>query len=453
MPDINPTSLSRTAASQTAASTATGATSKSGSLKPLATPGKVTKAAPVIPRLNLEQVHSALRGSLGTELWAIYKKTMSLFFAGLINQTELGAGIDYFMAGDPKRIHWHNQMLSGIYANLTRDAPEQGVAAWVTAPLKLPQPPKVPTGNTVEERLKNEIRQLPPRDRRRLKDLREPDPLDPSFNIQPTYRQAMSIRLPDVVPVSAGGLNKTNWDLEIRKRYTQPLAADTGELPDAEAVQGRIVPICYEEGVVGGCNDFSAQFVSIAAETFIKEILSSVLRRTRSNGPNYIMTSSYKRQLEREEKGWLAGTVEKAGGHLLPVEQLAARQRSPLNMADMRLALQLGDMYLGQFPMAMERIVGSVWDCQWDLVAREAAANAVQTTHRRRDMDGDIEMTNGYYYTSARTTPKRKRNAKGNFSKVNATSDPATEGWGWEGGGLQDQNELAGILDECLAAW
>ena len=66
-----------------------------------------------------------------------------------------------------------------------------------------------------------------------------------------------------------------------------------------------MVPICYEEGVVGGASEGTAAAMNVATETFIKEVLTGIFGRVRSNGPSYVMTSTYKRRLEREEEAWL----------------------------------------------------------------------------------------------------------------------------------------------------
>ena len=76
-----------------------------------------------------------------------------------------------------------------------------------------------------------------------------------------------------------------DFDLEIRKRYAQPLAVESGEFPDINMISGRMLPSCYEAGLVNGHTVDAPQFLSVAVETFIKEVLTQVFSRTRSNGP------------------------------------------------------------------------------------------------------------------------------------------------------------------------
>jgi transcriptional coactivator HFI1/ADA1 len=75
------------------------------------------------------------------------------------------------MSGETE--HLHNQLIAAIYGNVTREMPDQGVAAWVSANDKptAGAGSKPVSGDATEQRLKAEVKQLPSRDRRRLKDI------------------------------------------------------------------------------------------------------------------------------------------------------------------------------------------------------------------------------------------------------------------------------------------
>ena len=115
------------------------------------------------------------------------------------------------MTADPAVEHLHNQLVAGIYGNVGRDAPEAGVAPWVSANDKPSVVSKPVSGDAAEQRLKTEVMQLPGKDRRRLKTISERDPYEEAtLRAREEYRASKSIRLPDTVPASAGGLNKTS---------------------------------------------------------------------------------------------------------------------------------------------------------------------------------------------------------------------------------------------------
>lgn len=97
---------------------------------------------------------------------------------GQLNQVELSQRIDSFLYSASGEIeHLHNQLIAGIYGNVTREMPDQGVATWVSANDKptTGAGSKPVSGDAAEQRLKTEVMQLPARDRRRLKDLSQND--------------------------------------------------------------------------------------------------------------------------------------------------------------------------------------------------------------------------------------------------------------------------------------
>ena len=95
------------------------------------------------------------------------------FCIGHINQEELCQRTDYFLCGDPNVEHLHNQLVAGVLTNAGREAPEPGVAPWVSSNDKPVTVAKPVSGDVAEQRLKTEVMQLPARDRRRLKDVSE----------------------------------------------------------------------------------------------------------------------------------------------------------------------------------------------------------------------------------------------------------------------------------------
>jgi transcriptional coactivator HFI1/ADA1 len=80
--------------------------------------------------------------------------------------------IDPFLRGDVSKEALHNQLILAIFSNAQRDPPDQpGVASWVAANDKPTATAKPVTGDAAEQRLKSEIMQLPPRERRRIRKL------------------------------------------------------------------------------------------------------------------------------------------------------------------------------------------------------------------------------------------------------------------------------------------
>ncbi|KAL4896290.1 WD40 repeat-like protein [Aspergillus ambiguus] len=415
---IDPAALSRTDSTSTAIS-AKGAA-------PAAPSQKSTKALISVPRLDLEPIYTDLKAAIGDN-WAEYKEATALFLLGQLNQSELSSRVDHIICADQKTEHLHNNFVCAIIGNLTRDLPDHGVASWVSANDKPSVVSKPTSGDAAEQRLKTEVMQLPPRDRRRIKAIPERDPNELTPNELEEYHLAKQIKLPSQVPASAGGLNKTNWELEIRKRYAQPLGSETGEFPDAESIHARMVPICYEESVVGGAGFPCAEFMAIATETFVKEVLSVVFSRTRSNGPsgtiNGMMMRKYRQQLELEELAFTRGEIVKdSATGLLPVEAKEASLRKPLGVRDLRLSLELGGGVLSHMPLIVDQVMGGYLEDELETDKQDRVQEVVESPDKLP-----------------------KPNPFPEEMDVDETD------LGWEGGTTQDRDQLGSLLDECLS--
>ncbi|KAL4917453.1 transcriptional regulator of RNA polII, SAGA, subunit-domain-containing protein [Aspergillus aurantiobrunneus] len=414
---IDPAALSRTD------SASVGVTSSKNTAPNASTTQKSTKALISVPRLDLEPIYTELKAAIGDK-WTEYKEATTLFLLGQLNQDELASRIDQIICADQRVEHLHNNFICAIIGNLTRDLPDHGVASWVSANDKPSVVSKPTSGDAAEQRLKTEVMQLPPRDRRRIKAIPERDSHETERNELEEYHLAKQIKLPSQVPASAGGLNMTNWELEVRKRYAQPLASETGEFPDAESIHTRMTPICYEESVVNGAGVACAEFMAIATETFVKEVLSVVFSRTRSNGPsgtiNGMMKRSYKQQLEREELAFTRGEIAKDGATgLLPVEAREASTRSALGMRDLRLSLELGSGILSHMPLLVDQIMGGYLEDELEADKRDRTY--LDDTNNPSNVVDEMEVE---------------------FHEADS---------GWEGATLGDHDQLGTLLDECLS--
>lgn len=362
MPDINPADLSRPSISLATPLLANKSiTVSASSLKP-----KTSQIIP--PRIELESVYTALKTAVGCDHWKAYKDATSQFLIGRLNQAEYSDIIDPILASpNGEKEHLHNQLLAAVYANVTREMPDVGLAPWVSANDKPSSGlgGKPASGDAKERRLKGEIMLLPSKDRRRIKDLVQND-FDPYDALSSVFTDQQRSRAPrtvaDVPNSASGGINRMNLDLEIKKRFAQPLAVESGEFPDTSNIESRMLPFCYEAGLVSGHTADAAQFMSVATETFIKEALSAIFSRTRSNGPgelgsagfggnNWVQTCKYRRQLAREEESAMHGETHRDKMGLLPIEAKAANERGPLGLAELRIALEMGDCGLTQFPV------------------------------------------------------------------------------------------------------
>lgn len=209
-----------------------------------------------------------------------------------------------------------------------------------------------------------------------------------------------------------------------------------------------MLPICYENGLVSGHNDEAPHFMSVATETFIKQFLSSVFDKTRSNGPgasgsagsgggaNWIMTHKYRRQLAKEEEQWSRGEIQRDKSGLLPSEAKAAGERDALAYSDLRAALELGNCGIGQMPVVVEQVMLGYND---DELATWNDHYIPSIDDSKDDMMTGIEVhMNG-------------TKLSGNTDVYGSDSESDDDDWGWEGAHGDDINHLNSVLDSVLA--
>lgn len=455
MVDINPAALSRPSISLS-----TPVLSKQSINVSVPSIHKAPKTSQLIPaRIDLEPIYTALKASIGAEQWSTYKESITNFLIGRLNQAEFSERIEPILASpDGSKEHLHNQLIAAIYGNVTREMPDQGLAPWVSTNDK-PSPAtgsKPVSGDATERRLKGEVMQLPARDRRRIKDLahNDFDPYESLANVFTDQARMRPAKTAEVPASAGGGLSRMNFDLEIRKRYAQPLAVESGEFPDVSNIEARMLPFCYEAGLASGHAPDAAQFMSIATETFIKEVMSSIFSRTRSNPPgdsgnagfgpnnNWIQTHKYRRQLAKEEEAFQRGEVIRDKTGLLPVEAKAASERGPLGIADLRLALEMGDCGLANFPIISTSVIYGYREGElenWD------DYTYVNGGDRITDLDGDVEM-GGAELNGIGKEPEPLTNGVVHGDHMDIDNDM----W-WEGANMPEGSLLDAVLDSCLA--
>jgi transcriptional coactivator HFI1/ADA1 len=217
-----------------------------------------------------------------------------------------------------------------------------------------------------------------------------------------------------------------------------------------------MLPICYETGLTSGHTGDAAQFMSVATETFVKQVLSQVFDKTRSNGPgsggsagsgggaNWVMTHKYRVQLEKEEEAWLRGELQRDKSGLLPVEAKAASERGPLGMADFRTALEMGDCGISQMPIVIEQIMFGYREGELEEWEEYSLLNGYGKV---LDEEQDDDMVMGGINASHGNGVNGVNGTNGHLEDDLSDAD----GWGWEGAGAQDRDALNNLLDSCLA--
>lgn len=226
-----------------------------------------------------------------------------------------------------------------------------------------------------------------------------------------------------------------------------PLAVESGEFPDASVIEGRMLPFCYEAGLVSGHAQDAAQLMLAATETYMKDVLSTIFSRTRSNAPgasggtglsvgtSWIQTHAYKKQLAIEENACRRGEISRDKAGLLPVEAKAAAERGPLGLSDMQLALELADFGTANFPVIATSITNGYregelesWDDYTWLPGEEVT-----------------ELPDGVPSVPAINGGPSTDLPNGDGDAMDIDDDV----W-WEGGTDHDNSQLDAALESCL---
>ncbi|KAK4540350.1 hypothetical protein LTR36_009307 [Oleoguttula mirabilis] len=403
-----------------------------------------------VQRVDLEPIYTQLKAALG-EGWTEYKAAVNAFVLGNLNQAELSWVLQPLLSAAPSAItsadlsrsppftlHLHNTLIAVLCANLYRDPPPTDVAPWVVATDK----PSTTTKNAgasgandkAEERLKREIMSLHARDRRRIKTLKAEGATTAHDGLKDmqTYHHALAVKPPatDTSPQSAGGMGKPNWDLEIRRRYAQPLASETLEFPTLSEILSRVEPIAAEEGLAGSTQSTvqaCAELVEQATEVYLKELLGNLRGHSRSNGEGCVQTASFRRQLHREEADAERGIVQRNAAGMLPVEVDVQAKSRALDMDDLRLGVLQNDVYLRR-----------------DLFLEES----VWLNRYPEELGPERPRVNGTYHLpmlNGGASSKTAARAGADDAMVVDEQDY------WQGGTATSRSELMSVLDDCLA--
>jgi len=179
-------------------------------------------------------------------------------------------------------------------------------------------------------------------------------------------------------------------------------------------------------GATSGCADLLA----VAVEAYMKELLADIYSRVRSNGVNYVQTAAWRRKYRREDELAERKELKRNAVGLLPCEADVGREKRPLGLMDLRLALETGNTYLSQVRLVSDRIVvGEHVDDEEDgrsdddeeppSSAMAPRLNGITSTMTNGTHDEDIVMED-----------------------VDLV---------WLGGNAADWEALGSVLDDCLA--
>jgi transcriptional coactivator HFI1/ADA1 len=190
-----------------------------------------------------------------------------------------------------------------------------------------------------------------------------------------------------------------------------------------------MIPICYEEGLVGGAAPGCADLLTVAVEAYMKELLADIYSRVRSNGVNYVQTAAWRKKYRREEGLADRKELQRNAVGLLPCEADVGREKKPLGLMDLRLALETGNTYLSQVRLVSDRIVVGE-----------------QVDDEEEDRSDDDEPSSSAMAPRVNGMTSTMTNGTHDEDVVMEDVDLV-----WLGGSATDREALGSVLDDCLA--
>ncbi|KAJ1845394.1 hypothetical protein LPJ70_002517 [Coemansia sp. RSA 2708] len=175
-------------------------------------------------------------------------------------------------------------------------------------------------------------------------------------NITPEEAQAAirSIK-PVVLPLPAAQLPQS-YAMDIAKGITAPLVYDTKATPDIESLSYRMVAIALEKGLSGGVTREGGELLLYALDCHLKNIVSNMLYKTRSNRALGIPVRH-----AAAEPGLEPAASTRAESQLHPTTGgLRLRDRlysgkSTLRLSDLAFSLEISPSTTVEPPRCMER--------------------------------------------------------------------------------------------------
>lgn len=243
--------------------------------------GTAVKTENSTKRIDLEKLVLDFQRKLG-ENWDKYQSALCLFLLGKLSRQELNDELITIL--DRSTIRMHNQLLLANLANSLRDSPTVGLSSvGFGGPLSKKQKRKT---SSQYEKIKKDIMALPPRERRRLKNIQRDSGKKNMITSSLTMtRQEL---LPKIPLISKNNLsngmgtdvrinNTALWTQEIIQGISTLNAAESYEMPDSDSLHTKITAIMREHGLIGKINDDVTKIISLGLETHLKSLMESMI--------------------------------------------------------------------------------------------------------------------------------------------------------------------------------
>lgn len=213
-----------------------------------------------------------------------------------------------------------------------------------------------------------------------------------------------------------------------------------------------MLPFCYEAGLTSGNAPDTAHLMLVATETFLKEVMSTVFSATRSNGPGdsgdagfgpgggWVMTHKYRKQLRKEEAALKRGEITRDKSGLLPIEAKRAGERGPLGMGDFRVALDMTEGGMANYPIIVRSALENYREGELEDWDEHTFLDGYEVAAQPEKMDYQMVAVNG------QMNEMLLSNGIGHGDPMEIDNEVS-----WDGADSGDGDFLDNVFDSCLA--
>ncbi|KAJ2863544.1 hypothetical protein GGH94_003538 [Coemansia aciculifera] len=331
-----------------------------------------TIAAKSDERYQLTQLKEQLAEALGDD-GPSYWSALRDFVQGKLNRQEFDFYAYLYLTGDKAILH--NQfILATIHNAQSGHAPPEGERSQGFEGRKKRKHEEDEMGDGEDETgdsrssrrsvralledpkwryVKELVKSLNKSERRAIKTLFKQPNLTPE-----EAHAAIRAMKPVVLPLSASQLPQS-YAMDMAKGITAPLVFDTKSTPDIESLSYRMVSLALEQGLAGGVTREAGELLLYALDCHLKNILSNMIYKTRSNRALGIPVSR-----SRADDSWgskindihepLASTMRPTTGGLRLRDRLY-QSKDTLHLADLIFSLSISPSTTVEPPMCIER--------------------------------------------------------------------------------------------------
>ncbi|KAJ2845485.1 hypothetical protein IWW36_004763 [Coemansia brasiliensis] len=243
----------------------------------------------------------------------------------------------------------------------------------------------------------------------------------PNITPEEAQRAIRSLK-PVVLPMPAAQLPQS-YAMDIAKGITAPLVYDTKSTPDIESLSYRMVAIALERGLPGGVTREGGELLLYALDCHLKNIVSNMLYKTRSNRTLGIPVQTALAEPAVEPVTLSAHSKHPATGGLRLRDRLYS-SKTTLHLADLAFSLEISPSTTVEPPRCMER-----WGCLLanQVLAEGSAVDDEDEPSAAMDEDEDEDSGDNQQRRKARRLRARYERWFGPYVTVQCGNSSAAE--------------------------